>query len=521
MQNMSFTDAPGFPILSLMIFIPLLAALTTAFLPNPKQARKVALGGATATVILSLLILLIFNSDFAGIQMAERFSWIPTMGIEYGLGVDGISILMIPMSALMFLAILCVAPESAARPRRWVDVNLLILLAATLGVFAATDAILFFIFFEAALVPGYFLIKLSAVSSDADRAARQYMVVMLFGSLPILAGLVLAGYSISKTTGSLSFDIATMSAAGLPQTTQLIVFIYLMIGFAVKAPMLPMHLWLRSNINSSPASMLAWLLGVKLGTYGFLRLVVPLAPQTSADYAYWIIGLSVAAVAYTGLIALSRRTLRSLLLFSSISHVSLVTAAIFSMSEDGWRGAILLMLNSGIAATGLALCIGLIERRIGTSDLRAMGGFVRSAPRLTAIVFVSGLAFIGVPGTSGFIGEFLSIKGVLDAGWLFALVGVSGVVFGAGSFLVAYQRGFLGPVTAPAIKSASDLQRHEQIFGAVLIVIILMVGLFPGVPEKMTRATVTAQIEQNAAIAKSNKVQHLAVLPKATMVKGE
>ncbi|WP_210879747.1 complex I subunit 4 family protein [Roseovarius autotrophicus] len=500
MQDMTFSSAPGFPILSLIILAPLLAAVAAALMRDPRQARKTTQAGAATSLVLSIVALVAFRADFAGMQMTERLAWLPSLGIDYALGIDGISVLFLPMTALVFLAIQWVAPEATQKRNRWVDINLLILLSATLGAFAATDAILFFVFFEMALVPGYFLIKLSGTAPDPARAARNYMVVMLLGSLPVLAGLVMAGLGAAEVTGQLSFDMAALSRFALPEGAELAVFAFLAFGFAIKAPALPLHLWVGASVAASPVSMMAWLLGVKLGTYGFLRFVIPLAPGAAAEYAPWVIGVEVVAILYAGLIALGRRDLRSLLVFSSIGHVGLMTAAAFSGTADGWRGAIMMMLNAGIATAGLALCIGMIERRLGHADVRAMGGLIASAPRLTAVVFVAGLALIGVPGTSGFVGEILSLKGVFDAGWGFGLLAVSGVVLGAGYFLTAYQRGFLGVAARPAVAAAPDLQGRERIFGAGIIVLIVGTGLFPGVPESLTRATVAAQIDRQTTL---------------------
>jgi NADH-quinone oxidoreductase subunit M len=500
MQELSFSANPGLPVLSLMIILPLVAALAAALVSDPRHARRISLAGSGVATLLSLLALAAFQADWAGLQLAERVGWLPSLGVDYALGVDGISILFLPMTALLFLAVQTCATEAIRGRNRWVDVNLLVMLSATLGVFAAADAILFFVFFEVALVPGYFLIKLSGTGADPARAARNYMVVMLLGSLPVLAGLLLAGHGAAGVTGELSFDIVQLTGVRLSEGTELAVFAFLVFGFAVKAPALPLHLWMGAAVSASPVSMMAWLLGVKLGTYGFLRFVIPLSPGASADYAPWVIGVEVAAIVYAGLIALSRRDLRSLLVFSSIGHVGLMTAAGFSGTEDGWRGALLMMLNAGVATAGLALCIGMIERRLGTSNLRALGGLIATAPRLTAVVFVSGLALIGVPGTSGFAGEILALKGVFDAGWGFGLAAVSGVVLAAGYFLTAYQGGFLGPVANAAVAAIPDLQGRERVFGAGIIILIIGLGLFPSLPEGLTRATVAARIDQHTVL---------------------
>ncbi|MBV0912760.1 complex I subunit 4 family protein [Anianabacter salinae] len=501
MQDLTFLETPGFPILSFMIFLPLLTAILSAVTPNPRTARLWAVTGASLSALLSVLAVLVFRSDFSGYQMLERVAWLPGLGVDYAVGVDGISILFLPMTAFLFVALMLCFPKGGGR---WVNVNLLVLLSSTLGCFAAADAMLFFVFFEVALVPGYFLIKLGGRADDPAGAARRYMIFMLLGSLPIMAGLVLAGGSAEETTGVLSFNIDHLAAAGLPQGTELVVFAFLVFGFGLKAPALPLHLWLGSSVASAPVSIMAWLLGVKLGTYGFLRFVLPLTPDASLSFAPWIIGLEVVAVVYAGLIALTRCDLRSLLVFSSIGHVGLMTAAVFSGTEDGWRGAILMMLNAGIATAALAICVGFIERRLGTSDLRAMGGLIAKAPRLTAVVFVSGLALIGVPGTSGFAGEILSLKGVFEAGWAFGLIAVTGVLLGAGYFFTAYQRGFLGPVPGRVV-GIGDLRGPEALVGAGMILAVVVLGLFPSLPEGMTRASVAAEIQrQTVRVAEKN-----------------
>lgn len=507
MDPIPYTAVPGFPILSLIVLLPLAAAAAAAFSPGPAAARRLALAGAAAAALLSLCVPAVHDPAVAGLQMAERLAWLPSLGISYALGVDGISVLFLPMTGLLFLAALAVAPEVAGGRNRWVDVNLLVLMAATSGCFAAADAMLFFVFFEMTLLPGYFLIKLAG---GGAQSARRYMVLMLLGSLPVMAGLVLAG----TAGGAPDFHLTGLAHAALSEPLQLAVFAALALGFAIKAPAVPLHLWIVPSVAAAPAALMAWILGVKIGTYGFLRFAVPLAPAAAAELAPWIIALEVVAIVYAGLIALSRRDLRSLLVFASIGHVGLMTAAVFSGTEDGWRGALLMMLNAGLATGGLALLTGMVERRTGTSDLRALGGLIGTAPRLTAAIFVAGLALIGVPGTSGFAGEILALKGVFDAGWGFGLVAVAGVVLSAAYFLTAYQRGFLGPASASAA-AAADLRGRERGFAAGLIVLILALGLAPGLPERLTRASVAAEIERQSAVlaARAAPPVRLAMLP--------
>lgn len=514
MQEVSIAVSPGFPVLSLMILSPVVAAAVAALVRNPRFARQISTAGTLASLVFSLIALISFDKAFAGAQMVEQLSWIGSLGLAYALGVDGISILFLPMTALVFLAIQLAAPEAVQGRNRWVDVNLSVLLGATLGVFAARDAMLFFVFFELTLIPGYFLIKLAGPAREPARAARNYMVVMLLGSLPVLAGLVLAAVEAARSTGQpLNFDIAYLAATAVSPGAELLIFAFLIFGFAIKAPALPLHLWVGPSVAASPVSMVAWLLGVKVGTYGIVRFVMPLAPSAAAEYSSLVIGVAVAAVVFAGIIAIGRRDLRGMLVFSSVGHVGLMTAAILSGTDDGTRGALLMMLNAGIATAALALCIGMIERRLGHTNLAAMGGLITHAPRLTAVVFVAGLALIGVPGTSGFAGEILSLKGVFEAGWIFGLFAVSGVVLGAGYFLRAYRQGFLGQVGSPAIARVRDLDRRERALGAGVITLVLALGLFPGLPESMTRATVAAQLaEQDRRISTQAEHQLAAIV---------
>lgn len=487
----------GLPVLTVLVLLPAIAALAAATLRNRSAARTAAVTGAVAAVVLSLVILLAFRAQDAGMHFVERVPWLPTIGLNYVVGIDGLSVLFLPLTAVVFLAIVLLAPENGPN-MRWLTVNFLILEAVTLGAYVAADAVLFFIFFELALIPAYFLIDLNGRGPERQLAARRYAIVMLLGSLPILIGFLLAGHSASSPGGALSFEISHLVSATISPKAEFIIFCLLLFGFAVKAPALPLHFWMPQSVSAAPAGFVVYLLGLKLGTYGFLRFVIPISPATAQAYAAWVIGVAVVAVIYAGMIALTRRDLRSLLVFSSISHVGLITAASFSGTADGWMGAILLMVNAGIATAGLAICAGMLERRLGTTTFEALGGVLHRAPRLSAVVFISGLALIGVPGTSGFAGEILALRGVFQSGALFGVAAAAGVVLSASYFLWAYQRAFLGEVRSPAVASLRDLDRRETVVGFGIMALALLAGLFPGTVTDVSRATVEASITRNA-----------------------
>lgn len=487
------TLATGFPILSLLILLPLVAAVAVWRLPDPAQARQAGVAGAAATLALALVAVLMFRSGHAGLQLAESLPWIGSIGVRYALGIDGLSVLFLPLTAFVFLAILTVAPEAARGGARAHAAAMLVLLSATMGLYTATDLILFFCFFEIALVPAWFLIKARGIGDDTSGAARRYVVFMLAGSLPLLAGFILAGVAAARVTGdALSFDIATLAAADLPMAVQAGVLALVLLGFAVKAPAIPLHVWMSDTLLRGPVGFGAYILGLKVGTYGFLRFCLPLAPDAAMQAAPYVITLEVGAILYAALIALTRRTLKSLLIFASVSHVGLITAAAFTGTADAWQGALLLMVNAGLATAGLWLCAGFIERRIGSGEIAAMGGMARRAPRLAALVFACGMALIGVPGTSGFAGEILALQGLFAAHWAWGVAAAGGVVLSASYFLWFFQRAFLGPVQQPAVARMRDLDGRETVYGAVLIVAILLLGALPGTLARATGPSVAA-----------------------------
>lgn len=496
-MNLSPQLFSGIPVLSLLVGTPAVTALLAAWIRDPKTAHQVARGGGLVTLLLAVGVLAAFKTGEPGMQFAEQLRWLPAIGVHYAMGVDGLSVLFLPFVAMVFWGALWVAPESDPR-HRWAAVHLLVLMSASLGAFVATDLILFFCFFELALIPAYFLIRLYGRGAESARAATGYTLFMLLGSLPILVGFLIAGYAAAGADGRPVFDIVQLREAERGAGLDLALFVLLGLGFLVKAPAVPLHLWVARSVRYGPIGFFAYLLGVKLGTYGLLRFVVPLSPLSVADFGPYVVGVQVVAVVLAGLVALTQRDLRGVLLFSSIAHSAMITVAILTATVDGWYGAILLMINGALATACLALAAGLLERRVGRLDLAALGGVIHRAPALTAVFFVAGMALIGVPGTSGFAGELLALRGLYEAGLGFALVALLGVVLGAAYFLVSFQRAFWGQPVQPAVQAMDDLAPRERAWGGVLMALILLVGVFPGVLTQSMQASVSEHLDRHA-----------------------
>ena len=427
----------GFPILSTLIGLPLVAALAIRFVTDTASIKAIALAGALAELALALWLLVNFIPGSADIQFAERRLWIDTIGASYHLGVDGISVLFIPLTALVTLLAMLVGGNTPKFFSKTYLGSVLVFEAVVIGVFSSLDLILFYLFYELALVPIYLLIKLWGTGTQRQYAALKYILYMLVGSASLLVGIVLLGISHpqAEAGAGYSFDLLTLAAAPPPAHIQGVIFVLLLVGFAVKGPLLPFHTWMPSALTQGPVGVGIFLVGLKLGTYAMLRVLLPLAPASSQEWGPVIVCIGLATLLYGALIALVQQNLRRLLAFASISHVGLVLVGLFALNAQSVQGSLLLMLNMALASAGLFFLAGALFARLGSSELSAYGGLARQVPRLAFFFFLFGMASIGLPGTSGFHGEFLTLLGSFNAHWSFAAVGVLGVVLSAGYFL--------------------------------------------------------------------------------------
>lgn len=490
-------DSIGFPILSVLIGLPLAWALLLAFVRDPRVVRVVALAGAGLELLLSLAMLAALRPEVAGMQLVERAAWIPSLNAHYLVGIDGIAALFPPLTALLFCGVILASWTSVQAMPRLYFALLLALEGVTVGVFCALDLVLFFLFWELTLIPVYFLISLWGIGPERRFAAVKYTLFMLGGGIPLLFAILLLGLYPAggePGLGGLVFDYPALLERPLPTALQTVVFLLLFVGFAVKAPLFPFHSWLPTVLREGPTGLSAVLVGLKLGAFGILRFAVPLAPTAAREYVGLMVGLGLFGLLYGALVALRQSNLRSMLAFSSISHVGLVVAGIAALNVQGVQGAVFQLVNFGVVAGGLLLLTGFLHHRLGSTDLASLGGLSQPMPYLSGLFLLLGMASIGLPGTNGFVAELLMILSLMPMSPGLAAVATLGAILGAAYFLRFYQRAFLGPVTRASVATLSDLRPRELVIAGAMGLLVLAGGLFPnwvqGVTERAAGAWV-------------------------------
>ncbi|MGZ5027368.1 MAG: complex I subunit 4 family protein [Methylobacter sp.] len=496
MSNMNF------PILSLIILLPLLGALTVAVTCNIRLAKHIALLFAALEFIATGIVVQLFNAGIGDdFQLVERHAWIPNLNIEYLIGVDGISVLFLPMSALLTLMAVIASWNSVQHLTRLHFALLLALEGITIGVFLALDMALFFLFWELTLPPIFFLIGLWGIGSGRRGAAMKYTLFMLFGGVPLLFAIIILAVNHAAATGGsipqdLAFSLPVLLETPLPDNLQALVFILLLLGFAVKAPLVPFHTWLPTVAMEGPTQLIALLTGLKLGAFGIIRFAMPLAPSAAVQYS-WVLGIVGAiTLVYSALIALQQTNLRRLLAYASISHVGLVIVGVTSLNMQGIQGAIFQLLNFTMVAGSLMLVAGFIQHRLGSTEAIHLGGLAKVMPRLTTFYFLFTLAGIGVPGTSGFPAELLLIVSTMLAHPGISIAALAGAVLGAAYMLSFSRRAFFGPVIQAGVRQAQDLRPRELMLLCVSALLILSFGFFPNNVLKINKAAAEAWLSR-------------------------
>ena len=487
-QNLS----EGLPMISLLILsLPMGAALIW-LLPDTRQVRWIALATALFDLLLALVMLLRYDPSQSGFQWVEKTAWVPSLNIHYQVGVDGISILFLPLTVVLFIAVLLASWNSVRSMPRLYFSLLLLLESTTLGIFCALDTMLFFLFWELTLVPLYFLISLWGIGPNRRYAAVKYTLFMLTGGVPLLFGFILlalqqADMAGAALPGGLVFDYQKLLDHPLPNGLQGMVFLLLLLGFAFKTPVFPLHTWLPVVTMEGPISIAALMTGLKLGAYGIIRFVVPLAPHAAQEFHWLLAGLGVIGVLYGAILALAQTNLRRMLAYSSISHVGMVLLGIASFNLQGIQGAVFHLLNFTLFAGGIFLVTGFLHHRIGSTDIVSLGGVVQTMPLLTAFFFLFGLASMGVPGTNGFPAELLILLSALSSHTGAGMAALFAMVLGAGYMLGIYRRAFLGSITSAVVSDAMDLRRRELLVVSVLGGLILVIGIYPDAVLDITR----------------------------------
>lgn len=464
-----------FPWLTTLLLTLLIGAILLALLPE-KKARYIALAANLVTLIISIIILFSFDSHLSGFQFVEKTTWISSLNIHYLLGVDGLSILFLPATALVFSFVILSSWNNIQTLRRSYFSLILMLELAVLGVFSALNTINFLLFWELTLIPFFFLLSLWGVGANRRYAGLKYALFMLSGGLPILVAFVLLAV---QKDGSLIFDYTELLKVSKDNANQTIIFFLLLFGFGVKTPLFPMHTWLPALAMEGHPGTIAIIVGLKLGAYGLLRFTLPLAPDAAQNFQWLLIALGTVSVIYGAVAALSQTNIRRMLAFSSLSHIGLVIIAMATFSLQGIQGAVFQLLNFTLFSSGLFFLAGFLLQRTGSTDVISLGGVAKTMPLLSAFFFFLGLANMGVPGTSSFPAEFLMIVSIFEHFTGVGLAILFSIVLGAAYFLGIYRKSFFGECRNQVIADAVDLKTRELLIMTIISTIVLVLGLYP------------------------------------------
>ena len=499
-------------ILTTLELLPLIGAFIVGFLPNSnaKLIKQVSIAISLLVAAVSILMVVRFNSGTPGFQFVESRSWIPSFNINYAVGVDGIALVLILLTTIL-VPIVFLAGWNESEGGRWsvktFYVLLLVLETMMIGVFAATDVFLFYVIFEAMLIPVYFLIGGYGVGERAA-AAIKFLLYSLFGGLLMLAA-VIGIYIISTNQGGGTFDVTELSKLTIDHPTQNWLFLGFFIAFAIKAPLWPFHTWLPSAAKSATAGTSTLLLGVldKVGTYGMIRFCMTLFPDATKTFTPVIITLSVISILYGAFLAIGQKDINSLIAFTSISHFGFITLGIFAMTSQGLTGATFYMVNHGFSTAALFLTAGWMVHRRKCAQISDFGGLQRVTPVLAWSFFIAGMSALALPGLSSFVSEFLVLVGSFTKYPVAAIFGTLGIVLAALYVLIVVQRSLHGEVK-PGNESLTDLNLREKIAIAPVIVVLVVAGFFPKPIINLINpatATVMAHAGVSDPVAKAGK----------------
>lgn len=485
-----------FQILSLMTFLPLVGALFILTIRGDaavvaRNARFAALYTALFNLALAAYLVRHFDGSSADFQFVEKFEWLPALGLTYHMGVDGISVFFVALSA--FLTPICILASwdsIKVRVKEYM-VAFLVLETFMIGTFCALDTVLFYIFFEGVLIPMFLIIGIWGGARRVYSAFKFFLYTLLGSVLMLLA--LLALYAMVGTT-----DIPALMDSPVARGAQFWLFLAFFASFAVKMPMWPVHTWLPDAHVEAPTAGSVILAGVllKMGGYGFLRFSLPMFPEAAQFFAPIVFGLSIIAIIYTSLVALVQEDMKKLIAYSSVAHMGFVTLGIFTFTAAGIQGGLFQMISHGIISGALFLCVGVVYDRLHTREIGKYGGIVKNMPIYATVFMLFMLGSVGLPGTSGFVGEFLALMGTFRVDTTVALLAATGVVLGATYMLMLYRRVVFGPVTNPEAAAMPDLNWKEKVNFIPLAILVLWLGIFPGVVMDKTQASVDKLITQ-------------------------
>lgn len=473
------------PILTYLIFLPLLGAIPMIFISQREESGRILIKGISLAFsilvfLVSLRLYFLFDPAFAGFQLVERHSWIPTYGIEYHLGIDGISLWLVLLTTFITPVTILSTWSSIEKRVKEFHIAMLVLECAMIGTFLSLDLILFYVFWEVMLIPMYFII---GVWGGVRRiyAAIKFFLFTSFGSLLMLVCIIGLAYFHKEGTGVLTFNLLSLYGTHLPRIFETLFFAAFALAFAIKVPMFPLHTWLPDAHVEAPTAGSVILAGIllKMGTYGFIRFAMPLFPEGSAFFTPAIIVLSVIGIIYGALVAMVQPDIKKLVAYSSVSHLGFCMLGLYALTPQAVEGSVLQMINHGISTGALFLLVGIIYERRHTRLISDYGGIARIVPVYSAIFMIITLSSIGLPTTNGFIGEFLILLGTFKVNKLAAVLAATGVILGAVYMLWMVQRVFFGEVRDSKNLNIQDVNSRELAYMIPLLFLVFWIGLYP------------------------------------------
>jgi len=483
----------GFPILSLITYIPLAGAILLLFVGRERLGviRNLAFISSLASFAVSLLLPSYYDQSTAAVQFVEQMKWIPSIGVTYFFGLDGISLWLVMLTTFLSpIAVLC-SYESIKHRTKEYYIFLLILETGMLGVFVSLDFFLFYVFWEVMLVPMYFLIGVWG-SDRRLYSAIKFFLFTLFGSVVMLLGILAVYFYAGAQLGHYTFDVLELMKVAYPNTSvinilgvafsfQDLVWLAFALSFAIKVPMFPFHTWLPDAHTDAPTAGSVILAGVllKMGTYGFLRFNLPMFPEASQHFVPLVFVLSIIAIIYGAMVCMVQPDMKRLIAYSSVSHMGFVMLGMFAFNAQGVQGSLLQMINHGLSTGGLFLIVGLIYDRRHTRLISELGGLSRQMPIYATLFAIIMFASMGLPGLNGFIGEFLILIGVFQVRWWWGAFAVTGIILGAAYMLWLYQRIMFGEITKDENKTLPDLDAREMATLLPIIAFCFLIGLYP------------------------------------------
>lgn len=481
--------------LSWLIWLPIVAGATVLTLPSLKVAdpiiRWVTLGFAAVIMLLGLVLWFEFDPRASGMQFVVDTPWVEALAIDYALGVDGLAMPLIVLNTIVTFLTIAAGWESIKQKVAHYMAAFLLMCGFVNGVFAATDAVLFYVFWEATLIPLFLVIGIWGGERRVYAALKFFLYTFLGSLLMLVAFLYLY-----RTTGT--FDLLAMHRQPLEAVAQGLIFFAFFAAFAVKVPMVPLHTWLPDAHVQAPTggSIVLAAVMLKLGGYGFLRLSLPIVPEASQTYAWVVIALSLIAIIYIGLVALAQTDMKKLVAYSSIAHMGFVTLGIFIFDELGMHGAMVQMISHGFISGAMFFCIGVLYDRMHTRNIGSFGGVVNTMPRYATLLMLFAMANAGLPGTSGFVGEFMVILATIKVNLWWGVLAATTLITGAAYTLWMYKRAIFGAVANAKVAALKDLSQREYAILAAFAFFVILLGVYPQLLTEVMQVSVTELLDQ-------------------------